>query len=121
MSVTTVYWRKPERLIETLPCLRSVCKTGRGCAGPACVRQLSGRALEADGPGHEPRRRDELRFDAVLGADAAQDDVFQRAWQAAAGTRFRVRLAQAAAEPALFAPVRLLRRSARSARVSVQR
>ena len=43
------------------------------------MQQLSGRALEAEGPGHEPRRRDELQFDAVLGADAAQDDVFQRA------------------------------------------
>ena len=51
------------------------------------MQQLSGRALEAEGPGHEPRRRDELHFDAVLGADAAQEDVFQRAWQAAAGTR----------------------------------
>lgn len=48
------------------------------------MQQLSGCALEAEGPGHEPRRRDELQFDAVLGADAAQEDVFQRAWQAVA-------------------------------------
>lgn len=43
------------------------------------MQQLSGRALEAEGPGHEPRRRDELQFDAVLGAEAGQDDMFQRA------------------------------------------
>lgn len=55
--------------------------TQLACVGPACVQQLSGRALEAEGPGHEPRRRDELQFDAVLGADASQDDVFQRTWQ----------------------------------------
>lgn len=48
-------------------------------AGPPCIQQLSGQALEADGAGHEPRRRDTLQFDAVLGADAAQEDVFQRA------------------------------------------
>ncbi|KAK9840656.1 hypothetical protein WJX81_007629 [Elliptochloris bilobata] len=46
-------------------------------AGSACVQQRSGQVLEADGPGHERRRRDELHYDAVLGADAAQDDVFQ--------------------------------------------
>ena len=49
------------------------------------MQQLSGRVLEAEGPGHEPRRRDELQFDAVLGAEAGQDDVFQRACQAPAG------------------------------------
>jgi len=57
-------------------------RRGRAGAGPACLEQRSGQALEADGAGHEPRRRDTLQFDAVLGADAAQDDVFQRApWQ----------------------------------------